>query len=467
MRTVPFRVVALVGMSDGVFPRVVRPLAFDHLTRAPRPGDRTPRDDDRYLFLEAILSARERLLITYAGHSITDNGELPPSVVVSELIDAIDAAARTPDGGAAGAAVVHHHPLQPFSPNAFPRSGPLVSFARSQHAGALALCAPRAEVRPFIAGAMSADPIVAVTVDDLIAFFNNPSGWFLRQRLRLTLPRDDEAPDDREPVELSHLQRWDVGQRLLDQRIAGAAPDVLREVLRATGILPLGTPGRALVDEQLAVASTIAEAAIARGIAALAEPAEVAVSIDGIALTGLLRGRGPAGLVHAQFSRVGGRRELEMWIRHLVLNATIAPGAESVLIGRAKTGAEAKRTGSEMAIVRFLSPADAAAHLRTLLALFRRGQTSPLPFFRNASREYVECLRKTNGTPAGARGNACEKFAGGEYQAGDAEDPSVALLYPQRPAALRDDTPLDLADDFFTVAQAVFEPLLQHRKVDT
>ena len=96
MRTVPFRVVALVGLSDGVFPRAPRPLAFDLMARAPRPGDRTPRDDDRYLFLEALLSARAHLLITYVGHSITNNAELPPSVVVSELLDAIDAPRSPP-----------------------------------------------------------------------------------------------------------------------------------------------------------------------------------------------------------------------------------------------------------------------------------------------------------------------------------------------------------------------------------
>ncbi len=197
MRTVPFRVVALVGLSDGVFPRAPRPLAFDLMARAPRPGDRTPRDDDRYLFLEALLSARERLLITYAGHSITNNAELPPSVVVSELLDAIDATAQLPAVAdaprKARTAVVHHHPLQPFSPVAFRGPGPLASYARSQYAGALALCGQRQPLPPFISAPLPLQPVTAVTLDELLDFFRNPMRWFLRRRLQLYLPFEERA----------------------------------------------------------------------------------------------------------------------------------------------------------------------------------------------------------------------------------------------------------------------------------
>jgi exodeoxyribonuclease V gamma subunit len=82
MRAIPFRVVCLLGMNGDAFPRVRRPLGFDLVARHPRRGDRSSREDDRYLFLEALLSARDRLLIIYVGQSIRDNAELPPSVVV-------------------------------------------------------------------------------------------------------------------------------------------------------------------------------------------------------------------------------------------------------------------------------------------------------------------------------------------------------------------------------------------------
>ncbi|MFA0519883.1 exonuclease V subunit gamma, partial [Vibrio sp. 10N.222.55.E8] len=87
MRSIPFKTVCLLGMNDGVYPRSMPPEGFDLINGRSRPGDRSRRDDDRYLFLEAILSAQECLYISYVGRSIQDNTERVPSVLVSELIE--------------------------------------------------------------------------------------------------------------------------------------------------------------------------------------------------------------------------------------------------------------------------------------------------------------------------------------------------------------------------------------------
>ena len=110
MRSIPFRVVCLLGMDDGVFPRVRRAPSFDLMSAAPEPGDRSLRDEDRQLWLETLLSAREHLLISYVGRSVRDNRELPPSVVLSELVDHLDQA-YTDRAGPAGTVRVIHHPL--------------------------------------------------------------------------------------------------------------------------------------------------------------------------------------------------------------------------------------------------------------------------------------------------------------------------------------------------------------------
>ncbi|MBX3026203.1 exodeoxyribonuclease V subunit gamma [bacterium] len=462
MRTVPFRVVALVGLSDGVFPRVARPLAFDHMAQAPRAGDRTPRDDDRYLFLEAVLAARERLLITYVGRSITDNSELPPSVVVSELLDAIDATVTRPprpDGSVPRArdGVVHHHPLQPFSPSAFRGDGLHLSVARSQFKGARALCGPRREAPPFLVAALPAAASAVLTLEALVDFFANPSRWFLRERLQLVLPREDEAVDDREPIELLPLEQWEVGQKLLTGCLAGGEATAMYPRLRASGLLPHGTPGRTEVDQHWEMAAAIAREARAQGIAELGDPIDVSLSIDGTTLSGVLPGRGRRGFVQAQYSRVGGGRELELWIRHLMLNATLDPGAVSVLVGRAEKGAD-------MATVRFAPVASAAAHLATLVGLFRLGQSRPLPFFPKTSREYVAASRRRRATFESARKAAGKAFVGREKMPGDGADASVRLLYPEIPPPLREDAPADETAELFTVARAVFQPLLDHRE---
>lgn len=459
MRTVPFRVVALVGLSDGVFPRAARPLAFDLMARQPRPGDRTPRDDDRYLFLEALLSAREHLLLTYVGRSITDNAELPPSVVVSELLDAIDATAELiPPAGApprpARAAVLHQHPLQPFSPTAFTGAGPLCSFAGSQFRGARALCQPRQPAPPFLAAPLPAGALTTLDLDALVDFFLNPSRWFLRERLHLLLPRDGEATDDREPIELSHLQQWDIGQRLLTRLLAGGDGQAAGPVLRASGLLPLGTPGQTLVGEQLREASAIAAAATDQGFAARPQPTEVALTVDGVTLTGVLQRSASGGLVQAQFSRVGKRRELDVWIRHLVLNATCAPAAASVLVGRPDGG-------DGVATVRFSPVAEPLRHLATLVALFQQGQSRPLPLFEGASRAYATALRAKKGTPRAACDKALKEFvSGGFTHEGDLGDAHVRLLFPQPRPEWGDPATSELG----AVAVQVFGPLLDHRE---
>lgn len=87
MRSIPFKVVCLLGMNDGVYPRTLPPLGFDLMAQQVKRGDRSRRDDDRYLFLEAILSAQQRLYISFIGRSIQDNSLRYPSVLVTELLE--------------------------------------------------------------------------------------------------------------------------------------------------------------------------------------------------------------------------------------------------------------------------------------------------------------------------------------------------------------------------------------------
>jgi len=131
MRAIPFRLVCLLGMNDGDYPRQRPPMDFDLMGRDYRPGDRSRREDDRYLFLEALLSARERLHISWVGRSIRDNTPRPPSVLVGQLRDHLAAGWRLagyqgPEAQARDAllaALTQEHALQPFSPRYFPAVG--------------------------------------------------------------------------------------------------------------------------------------------------------------------------------------------------------------------------------------------------------------------------------------------------------------------------------------------------------
>ncbi|MEM8997472.1 MAG: exodeoxyribonuclease V subunit gamma, partial [Acidobacteriota bacterium] len=101
MRTIPFRVVAVAGLDAGIFPRRDRRPGFDLMAREPRPGDRSVRDDDRYLFLETLLATRDRLILSHIGRSQQDGAAREPSAVLSELLEAVDRGFEAPGGGRA------------------------------------------------------------------------------------------------------------------------------------------------------------------------------------------------------------------------------------------------------------------------------------------------------------------------------------------------------------------------------
>src|SRR4051812_47685279 len=119
MRSVPHRVVCLLGMDDGAFPRKASRDGDDLVLGDPHVGDRDPRTEDRQMLLDALLAATDRLVVTFTGHDERTNTPRPPAVPVGELLDVIDRTVRTPGGGRARDHVVVTHPLQPFDPRNF------------------------------------------------------------------------------------------------------------------------------------------------------------------------------------------------------------------------------------------------------------------------------------------------------------------------------------------------------------
>ncbi|MDX2171436.1 MAG: exodeoxyribonuclease V subunit gamma [Deltaproteobacteria bacterium] len=448
MRTIPFRVVCLLGLSDGAFPRSRRPLGFDRMARRPRVGDRSPRDDDRYLFLEALLAARERLLITYVGRSVSDNTPLPPSAVVAELLDAVEATYALPHG--ARAALVTQHPLQPFSPRYFQGGeGALRSYAGSHFRGAAALLQEPRGLPPFVVGGLAAPPASDVDLDELVRCLTHPARWFLQRRLNLYLDDREGLLDDGEPGELDNLENWVVGDRLLGHArehgdVAAGLP-----LLRGEGLLPLGAPGAHLVASIEPVVRALA--------ADVAEPCTtvtVDLAIDGWRLIGALSDVAQRGLLAAQFSRIGGHHELVAWIRHLALSA-VRPGVESLLVGRGKKNAAGRVT--------FRAVADPRVVLAELLRLYQSAHERPLRLFKKASRAYADERLGAKPAPlARALARARGGFVGGENESaiGDLDDAYVAQLWQHDvDAALGGDG----SDGFVAVAETVYGPFLAHR----
>ena len=385
MRSVPHRVVCLLGMDDGVFPRSA-PRDGDDLTLAdPHVGERDPRSEDRQLLLDALLAATDHLVVTFTGNDERTNKPRPPAVPMGELLDAVDASARTPDGTSARERVLIRHPLQPFDPRNF-APGALVadrpwSFDPVALGGARALDAPRETPAPFLSAPLSArdEPVVALA--DLERFVAHPVRAFLRQRLGFSLGDRGDDVDDALAVELDGLERWAVGERLVAGVLAGASLEACVAAELARGTLP---PGR-LALGVLGDLRPEVEAIVARARAGLgpgARPGSVDVHVElatGRTLTGSVAGVCGDVLRTVTFSRLNARHRLEAWVRLLALSAarperpftalTVARGA-TARIG--PVGAEAARE-----------------HFTALVGLRDRGLREPLPLVRDASAAWA------------------------------------------------------------------------------
>jgi exodeoxyribonuclease V gamma subunit len=230
MRSIPFKVVCLLGMNDADYPRRVTPRDFDLMSLNWRPGDRSRREDDRYLFLEAMLSARERFYISWQGRRVSDNAEQPPSVLVAQLMDYLNAGWNL-----APAPVLQ--PLQAFSRRYFETDSDFHTYAddwRRVHAGGIgdAGAGTIATVDASIAP-------LELTLDQLRQLVRQPVEVFFRGRMQVKLESPTEAAQEDEPFTLDGLDEFQVGQEFLDTDDAQAA---LR-ALQLCGRLPMAAFG--------------------------------------------------------------------------------------------------------------------------------------------------------------------------------------------------------------------------------
>ncbi len=472
LRSIPFRVVCLLGMSDGAFPRSPQPLGFDLVAATPHLGDHAPRDDDRYLFLEALLSAKDRLLITYVGQSIQNNQRLPPSVLVGELLDIVDESFRAAPGVVSEPArgqIVVQHPLQAFSPRQFDelREPRLFSYSAAHCRAAQSLRRARRSAPPFLAGPIPLDDADerVVTVDQLARYFVHPARTFTERRLGLQLREQGELIDDREPMLLDGLDAWDLGEELLAQALAGKSLRDALPLVRGTGSIPLGSVGKIAVSDVSSTAAAIGETAAAWREGTLLEGLAVDRLLDHTRITGSLTELWPEAQITAQYSKLGRRSELGLWVRHLVL-CWLAPAGyptTSVTIGRAEYG-------GAPAVVKFRPVEDPASHLRDLVRLYWIGQSAPLPFFPEAARLYASTLARSGLDPLGLRAlaSARKSFTNTWSGAAEAADPYVQQLFGSSDPLATDYRPFDPVPagypTFAEAARTVFAPLLAHRE---
>ncbi len=426
MRSVPHRVVCLLGLDQEAFPRKTPRDGDDLLLADPHIADRDPRTEDRQLLLDALMAAGEHLVITYTGNDERTNLEVPPAVPVGELIDVVDATVQHPQG--AKHRIVVRHPLQPFDRRNFDCSGPAApkpwAFSRVNLAGAQALEGERAEAPSFLAGPLpppeqpSTATSAVLELDDLVKFVEHPVRAFLKQRLGIEV-RDffDEVTDDL-PIELDGLGRWQVGSSYLASRRRGV-PE--REALMAEvrrGLLPPEQLGKAIVDEAVPKANMIlavAERVLPTGAR---ESCDLRVQLSGgTVLTGTIGGIERGILGDVTMSKLKPKQRLGAWVRLLALTAARPDQPwEAVTVGMhpIRKGAHCVSRFGDLGDDEAARSTRALSCLEAIVDLHRRGMREPLPLFCESSAAYAAATAEGNDGYAAAakRFNDAHRFTG-------------------------------------------------------
>ncbi|WP_110207708.1 exodeoxyribonuclease V subunit gamma [Nocardioides daejeonensis] len=465
MRSVPHRVICLVGLDDGQFPRVGALDGDDVLGRAPLTGERDVRSEDRQLLLDAVLAATEKLVVTYSGANEHTGAPRPPAVPVGELLDA---AART----APEAQVLVRHPLQSFDPRNLtaglvPGRAEPFSFDVSALAGARIALAERTPRPPLLVKPLPAQPTGDVSLDELIAFHTHPVREFLRHRLDVATSREAELLDDAIPVELDALATWGVGDRLLRAVLDGRdpMPSMLDEQLR--GMLPPRQLGIRTLRQVVANVQGIVD-----GTSALRSPEARAVDIDvdlgdGRRLTGTVTGvRGHQRLV-VGYSGVRARQRLENWISLLALSATHPDDHWTALVVGKGKGAPARSLAG---------PVDhrAVAWLRALVELRDQGLCAPLPLPLRTGLGWAEAkFRAEMGAPMSPEQAAQREWLTDRNRAnapaGEQDDPAHRLVWGEGAGfevlagpVVAEEAEADTEHRLDQLARQVWWPLLAH-----
>ncbi|MGI5870156.1 MAG: exodeoxyribonuclease V subunit gamma [Kiritimatiellia bacterium] len=489
LQPTPRRLLIMMGLNEGAFPRADDFAAFDLLSRHPRYGDRSLRREDRLAFLEALMCARDRLVITYTGRDIANNAEIPPSPAVTELVQHLGERVKAVE-----------HRLHAFHPAYFSGVGALRSYSTADYAAAAVLAATSrgdapsdvvapASAAPAIADASApATPATPAIVDapasasdapaegprpldlnDLAWFFHNPAEKFYTQVLeaRLDDPQKDRL-DESECFEPDALEAFGINQHLISVLVdpnPAASDDAVIAELQERTMIPLGKLGvektRARLDALRALLQGTSEATgvpypklIRDAFDAKPTPVRVVVGpyeiTGGIALLSCGGGRNVA--VDFRFSSIQPKRRIPSWITHLVGHAA-GLRFTSVIIGKKTEKKE------EAMIEEVFPPLDAEAASRILegvLALYSEGLARPLPFAPVSSHAYAEAMRSESPTEADGLNAADKKWNDYNY-------PESANLYLWTVWGAAG----PMADpDFGRVATTFWTPLLDAKAVN-
>ncbi|MCB5161665.1 exodeoxyribonuclease V subunit gamma [Marinomonas algarum] len=404
MRSVPFKVICVLGLNEGDYPRSVAPVGFDLMVGQYRSGDRSRREDDKYLFLEALMSARDCFYLSYVGRSIQDNSTKNPSILVSELLEYIGQSCVYREDQAllpekAQAALLEklmvEHPLQPFNSAYYTAPNQegvtlepsrLFSYDKQWLPALLSVKIERDTKITPLEGLEQSH--LTLALDELSRFITHPARYFTQRRLKAYLSVKSEEELEDEPFALDKLAGYQLRDELLQSMLEGGEEAFIQR-LSLMGALPYGAMGRLALKQSQNQCRQLCS--ILQGYALESQaPIEVNVNLGSLVLQGWVDLPTTTTRLSYRLGGLSSYQTMSFWIEHLALSAQGTP-KEHHLINLTKEGVLEQR--GFMAV----SQAEASQYLLDMLALLQTGLCQPLILPSKSADAWCKsfCAKKT------------------------------------------------------------------------
>lgn len=390
MRQIPFKVICLLGLNEGEIPRNEPPGLIQRLSEeikspaSKRYGDRSLRDEDRFLFLQLLAAAETTLYLSYCGKHPRDDTEQAPSSLVSELLDCL--AVMYPEQKEFRKKFVVQHPLQVFSGSECEDVRRLRFDPAWQAADVEAGETDFRFIQTSAADAPADDQDQMVHWTDFKSFFKHPAKYFLQKQLGVYLKTPEEVLGEHEPFgNPSGLQRFQLRHAVFQSLIANEklpCDAELLQQLRCKAMLPAGFSAEAVLYKTL---SEVKPQALRFRAWRQGEAGKLPfeLRLGRFVLQGSLDDVYPHGAARIGFGEMQGRHHCAHGLDALLLSALDKniPLVEFIEI---KKGQSLQRNRPTHAAD------EAAKQLTELLALFAQGQKKPLPFYPDAGFVYAK-----------------------------------------------------------------------------
>jgi exodeoxyribonuclease V gamma subunit len=450
MRSIPFKVVVLLGMNAQDYPRAHHTPSFDLINKKEdrfRAGDRSRRDDDRYLFLEAILSARQLLYFSYIGQSIQDNSEIPPSVLLNQLLDYLDQNFKLENEQPLQEYLTTKHPLQPFSKRYFTGENGLFSYAQDYFEAVQNTSINNAQTffeKPLPEPEESWRKI---SLEQLIRFYRNPCAYLLKNRLGISFEDQTILAENTEPFNVEGLEKYNLQQNLLKRHLEHIDHKNLFEITKASGILPPEQIGKQLYESLSGDVAEFAMQLIEKFDNKKPKQASAKdLKINGFELHGEMRDIYPQGFIQYRYAELKAKDYLSAWIKHLFLNTYEL--SSSWLIGLEDKKYKCYEFKS------LLSHEIAQDHLKIFLVNYWKGLSFPLSFLPHYSFEYTSTLKNKSPNEALEKVQTTwENENRNEFD--ESNDPYILQCFKNKEIFDR---------TFVKISEEIYLPLHEHKK---